>query len=474
MKNNTMKKGAMKYRIHAVGLSVLLAMSAVTLAVTVQASAQTAQAQITDLDQLLAKVKAEHEKERSLNRQREAEFLKARDQQQQLLEKARAAFYLAQAKNNPAKMQAEINDAEIARMRKELQQSVSEMGDIYSIYRQFSADFSAVLGESQIGAQFPDRAQELQQLNKIDALPVIDDMERLWFLVQQEMTESGKISAYDGKIVAATGASRDAKILRIGNLGAFANGDFLRYVPETSEFVAPAKQPERHFIRMAETFAVSEGEITAVPVDPTRGSLLGMLARTPDMRERIEQGGTVGYITIAVGIVGLLIAFYRTFYLLLVRARVLKQMQHSEKPSANNPLGRIILSVQSVAADDEETIQYKLDEAILQEVPRLEYGHTIIKLFAAVAPMLGLLGTVTGMIRTFEAISLFGGGDPKLMAAGISEALVCTVLGLIVAVPMLFGHNVVTALAKAVLQRLDEQSAGILARNMEKSRFARK
>jgi biopolymer transport protein ExbB len=434
----------------------------------------TAPAPITNLDQLLAKVQAEHEKERALNRQREAEFLKARDQQQQLLEKARAAFYLAQAKNNPGKMQAEANDAEIAKLRKELQQSVTEMGDIYSIYRQFAGDFGAVLDESQIGAQFPSRQAELKSLNKVDALPTIDDMERLWFLVQQEMTESGNISAYDGKIVAANGTSKDAKVVRVGNLGAYSGGLFLRYVPETSEFIAPDKQPEKHFTAMAEKFAASEGQVMAVPVDPTRGSLLGMLARTPDIRERIEQGGKVGYLTIAVGIIGLLITFYRSAYLLDIRARVLNQIKNSDKPANNNPLGRIMISVEAVAADDEETIQYKLDEAILKEIPRLEYGHTIIKLFAAIAPMLGLLGTVTGMIKTFEAISLFGGGDPKLMAAGISEALVNTVLGLMVAVPLLFGHNVVTALAKALIQRLDEQSAGILARNMEKSKCARK
>jgi biopolymer transport protein ExbB len=160
-------------------------------------------------------------------------------------------------------------------------------------------------------------------------------------------------------------------------------------------------------------------------------------------------------------------------YLLLLRLSVLRQISASDTPSDKNPLGRIMLSVKSVAADDEETIQYKLDEAILKEIPQMEFGHNIIKLFAAIAPMLGLLGTVTGMIKTFEAISLFGGGDPKLMAAGISEALVCTVLGLLVAVPLLFGHNIVTVLAKSLIQRLDEQSAGILARNMEKSSFAR-
>jgi biopolymer transport protein ExbB len=314
----------------------------------------------------------------------------------------------------------------------------------------------------------------LEKLNDMDALPTIDDMERLWYLVQEEMTESGKVAAYKGKIVAASGEARDADIIRVGTFSAFSGSSFLRYVPETSEFVMPDKQPEKRFLRMAEKFSGSEGELAAVPLDPTRGSLLGMLARTPDIRERVTQGGVVGYLTIVVGIIGLLVTLYRTLYLLLVRRRVLQQIADSENPSQGNPLGRIMLSVKNTHADDEETIQYKLDEAILKEVPPMEYGHNIIKLFAAIAPMLGLLGTVTGMIKTFEAISLFGGGDPKLMAAGISEALVCTVLGLLVAVPLLFGHNIVTVLAKSLIQRLDEQSAGILARNMEKSSFARR
>ena len=435
--------------------------------------AQTTGQQITDLDQLLAKVRAEHEKERALNRQREAEFLQERNAQQALLEKARTAYYLAQAKNNPAKMQIEANDAEIAKLRKELQQSVTDMGDVFSVYRQFAGDFSATLDDSQVSAQFPERSAELKTLNNQDALPTVDNMERLWYLVQQEMTEAGKVAAYKGKIVEASGAARDADIVRVGTFSAFSAGDFLRYVPETSEFVVPDKQPEKRFLHMAEKFSVSSGEIGAVPLDPTRGSLLGMLARTPDLRERVDQGGMVGYLTIVVGIIGLIVTLYRTLYLLLMRRSVLNQIADSENPSPKNPLGRIMLSVKNTNADDEETIQYRLDEAILKEVPPMEYGHNIIKLFAAIAPMLGLLGTVTGMIKTFEAISLFGGGDPKLMAAGISEALVCTVLGLLVAVPLLFGHNIVTVLAKSLIQRLDEQSAGILARNMEKSSFAR-
>jgi biopolymer transport protein ExbB len=191
-------------------LSILLS-SLISTAV-----AQTAGQPINDLDQLLAKVQAEHEQERALNRQREAEFLKERNQQQALLDKARTAYYLAQAKNNPAKMQVEANDAEIAKLRKELQQSVAEMGDVFSIYRQFATDFATVLDESQTGAQFPERSAELKTINSVDALPTIDNMERLWFLVQQEMTESGKVAAYKGKVVEAEQAvfTHGRKVLR--------------------------------------------------------------------------------------------------------------------------------------------------------------------------------------------------------------------------------------------------------------------
>jgi len=451
----------------------LFSLIALTLVINIAFSINPVAADTTaapaTLDQLLAKVRAEHEQEKALNAQREAEFLRDRDKQQQLLDKARAAFYQAQSKNAPSKAQADANEAEINRLRNELQKSVGDMGDVYSVYRQFATDFATVLNESQIGAQHPERTAELAKINDPENLPSIEDMERLWYLVQEEMTESGKVTTYQGKVVAAGGDAHDASITRIGNFVAYSDKDFLRYVPETQEFIAPSKQPESRFRRMAAHFADSDGDITAAPIDPTRGNLLGMLARTPDIFERIHQGGIVGYMTISVGLLGLIITFYRTAYLWSVRKAVLAQINNIHAPRPDNPLGRIIISANTASVHDEETIQYTLDEAVLKEIPRLETGHSVIKLFAAIGPMLGLLGTVTGMIKTFETISLFGGGDPKLMAAGISEALICTVLGLLVAVPLLFGHNTVTSLAKAIIQRLDEQSAGILARALDAS-----
>lgn len=427
-------------------------------------------AQVKTLEQLLAKVRAEQQAQQALSRQREAEFLRERDKQQQLLDKARAAFAQTQSKLAPSRALAEAKADEIARLQRELDQQVKEMGDIYSVYRQYATDFSAVLNESPVGAEHPERASELARINNTDNLPSIEDMEKLWYLVQEEMTASGQVTSYQGKIVEASGGETTGSIVRVGNFTAFSGDTFLRYVPETSELIAPKQQPDSHLRSAADDFTDSNGELEGAPIDPTRGNLLGMLAHTPNLVERIQQGGIVGYLTIAVGLLGLAITFWRTYYLLGVRKAVRLQIASIQQPRNDNPLGRIIISANKAQVKDEETIQYTLDEAVLKEIPRLEYGHSVIKLFAAIGPMLGLLGTVTGMIKTFEAISLFGGGDPKLMAAGISEALVCTVLGLLVAVPLLFGHNTVTSLAKALIQQLDEQSAGILARALEKKK----
>lgn len=445
-------------------------------AVMVQAAPPTAAASaapVATLDALLTAVRAEHEQERERYRQRETVFAQARQEQQQLLEKARTDYYLAQARNAPAQQQVDSNAAEIKRLQQTLQQRVSEMGDVYSVHRQFVTDFATVLNESLIGAQFPQRRDTLATLSDPDAMPSIEDMQNLWYLVQQEMTESGKVVRYTGSVVTADGRAQKADVVRIGNFTAFSNGQFLRYVPETSELIAPTRQPERVYTQQTADFAALASGIGLAPVDPTRGNLLGLLARTPSVLERIHMGGVVGYLTIAVGVLGVCITFYRTGYLLWVRQRVRWQALHVDTPNAGNPLGRILQRAMTAEWRDEDTVQFTLDEAILREIPRLEYGHSVIKLFAAIGPMLGLLGTVTGMIKTFEAISLFGGGDPKLMAAGISEALVCTVLGLLVAVPLLFGHNVVTSLAKDVVARLDEQSAGILVRCLATARAAR-
>jgi biopolymer transport protein ExbB len=272
-------------------------------------------------------------------------------------------------------------------------------------------------------------------------------------------------------VVATDGSTEERNLLRVGPFTTFDGNAFLRYIPETGELLTLNRQPSQRYLNVAKRFSKGNGEQLPMVVDPTGGSLLGMLSYTPTLRERIEQGGTIGFIIIGLGLCGLLLTLWRIIYLGSVHLAIRRQLGKLKQPCPKNPLGRVIGSVGRLSdwQHEGEGLQFKLDEAILAELPRLERAHSFIKLLAATSPLLGLLGTVTGMILTFQAISLYGSGDPKLMATGISQALITTVLGLIVAIPLLFGHNLVNSLARNMIQRLDEQSAGIMARLTEEA-----
>ena len=139
-----------------------------------------------------------------------------------------------------------------------------------------------------------------------------------------------------------------------------------------------------------------------------------------------------------------------------------------DEAKTNNPLGRVLKAAEDNQGADTESLELKLDEAILKESPKINSGLSLLKIIAMVAPLLGLLGTVTGMIIVFQAITIYGAGDPKAMAGGISSALVTTVLGLVVAIPTLLLHTLLSGKAKKLLHILEEQSAGIIAERAAK------
>lgn len=436
------------------------------LAMPVSAQEDTRQ-QITDLDQLLESVRLQQINQRELNAQRQQAFLDDKESQQILLQRAREAFNRSQQASQPLIAVTETNKSEIARLEKQLQQHTQSMGNITSTFQEFAGDFRATINGSMVTAQFPERAGELQQLGEIENLPTIGEIQSLWFLLQQEMTEAGKVVTFDTPVVSSNGSTQAMKVTRIGTFTAIAETGFLRFIPETGELLALKRQPASSYRQAAATFIHGQGDLSNVVIDPSRGSLLGMMAYTPGITERFEQGGPIAKIILALGAIGLLMTIWRALSLSLVYIRVKQQVKKLNRPENSNPLGRILLAAKQADESNQELLLLRIDEAILAEIPALERGTGLIKLLAATAPLLGLLGTVTGMIVTFQSISLFGTSDPKLMAGGISQALVTTVLGLIVAIPLLFGHNFVASLSRNLVQRLDEQSAGMLARTVE-------
>lgn len=420
-----------------------------------------------NLDQLLRDVKQRQINERKINQARETEFLAEKQTQQQLLKAAKTELTQQETLSRQLKAHLESNEELLAKFAVQLKERSGELGELFGVARQAAGDLKGDLLNSMVSAQYPDRAEQLDNMIESKALPTIDQLENLWFSLQQEMTESGKVVRFKREIQLADGNRQEAEVIRIGSFSAIANNSYLRYSPETKILVSLARQPASKYLDLLGPFSNDKSRLAPIAVDPTRGVMLSMLIQTPDTQERIQQGGVVGYIILILGALGFLYAILRLI-ILAITGHKMKQQMHADIASDKNPLGRVLAATEQSSSQDPATLELILDEAITREVPSLEKGISMIKLFAAVAPLLGLLGTVTGMIATFQSISLFGTGDPKLMADGISQALVTTMLGLCVAIPLLFLHNLVASRSKTLVQILDEQSAGIMSRRAGK------
>ncbi|MDT8320348.1 MAG: MotA/TolQ/ExbB proton channel family protein, partial [Xanthomonadales bacterium] len=267
-----------------------------------------------------------------------------------------------------------------------------------------------------------------------------------------------------------SGEQDELPIVRVGVFNAISNGIFLDWDTSKSRdrLIELARQPASRFANMArELQRAAPGEVVPVAVDFTRGQILRAVVQTKTPIERVrEDGGVVGYVILGVGAFGLLLCIWKAFSLFTTGSKISRQRK-SNVPNKANPLGRVLAVYADNPDTDIETLELKLDEAILRESAPIETGLSFIKVLYVVAPLLGLLGTVVGMIATFQMITLFGTGDPRMMAGGISTALVTTVLGLVVAIPLTLLHSFLQGKAKALIQVLEEQAAGIIARLAE-------
>ena len=428
----------------------------------------TASVQAADLDSLLKQVKQAKAEEARLNKQREAVFLKNRAKQAELLAAARARLAAEKARGEKLKTQFDENEKKLAEAEETLERRQGNLGELFGVVRQVAGDVAGVLDASLVSSQYPGRSEKLVKMSNDKKLPSIPELEELWYQMQHEMTESGKVVRYQDSVVAVDGTESKQEVVRVGVFNSVSNGKFLRYLPETDQLIILPRQPAKRFTQLAENLQKASSGIVPMAVDPSRGSILNLLVQAPDLRERVAQGKEVGYIIIGLAIFGFLLALYRFVALGITSMKVRSQLKHADQPKKNNPLGRVLLSWYDNQDADLETLERKVDEAVVKEVPKLQRGLSILKILAVIAPLLGLLGTVTGMIQTFQSITLFGTGDPKLMAGGISQALITTVLGLMAAIPLTFLHALVSARSKSLVQVLEEQSAGIIARHAEK------
>jgi biopolymer transport protein ExbB len=446
--------------------SILSALLVASLAAPLLAQQQGALEKPRSPKELLEQVRRASRAEEEENSRREAEFRAAKDEQRDLLQRALAESAAAERRSEELEREFDENEKALTEVQETLRERMGTLGELFGVVRQAAGETQSVVATSVISAQLPGRDELLSRLAQSRELPSIDDLEKLWLTLQEEMTEQGRVVRFVTTVIDVEGPERERPVVRIGPFNVVSQGRYLQYLPETGKLAELGRQPADWYLGMIQGYEDATAGLTKVAIDPSRGTILSLLIQSPRLDERIRQGGAVGYVTIVLGVFGLLVSIYRLIYLAVV-GRKMKAQIGKAQADTGNPLGRVLAIYERERPEDVESLELKLDEAILRETPALERGTNLIKVISVVAPLLGLLGTVTGMIKTFQAITLFGTGDPKLMAGGISEALVTTVLGLTVAIPLVLLHSLVSARTKSLIQILEEESAGVVARRAE-------
>jgi biopolymer transport protein ExbB len=438
---------------------------AAALAATLALPAAAQQTGAATLDQLLEQTRAARANEARENEARVQRFQSDLARQQQLLNEARDA----QARRADQQSAAfDENERKLSELQAQLDAKAGNLGEMFGVVRQVAGDVSSVALNSLVTVQYPERKAPLAALAGSKALPSIEELETLWFEMLREINESGKVARFSAGVVSPDGSESQQEVVRVGSFNVVSGNRFLSYLTGETKLTELAAQPEGRYRSYADDVFDARSGYVGTAIDPTRGALLAVLVQRPSLNEQIQAGGLVGYVIIALGLFGLLIAIERFVALSAVGAKIGAQRKQLEQPQDNNPLGRVLGVYHQDPTIDHETLELRLDEAVLREVPALEVRLPWLKILAAIAPLLGLLGTVTGMILTFQQITLFGTGDPKLMAGGISQALVTTVLGLVVAIPMVILHSWLSGKSKGMIQVLEEESAGLIAENAEK------
>jgi biopolymer transport protein ExbB len=433
-----------------------------------------------DLQQLLEQVRQGTARDSAEHQQRLQQFRNNQAEQAQMLQDARAERAREEARSEQLETQFDENQLLIADVRAQLDERLGSLRELFGVLQQVSGDARSTFEESLTNIEYPERSQFLTDLaakmGETTVLPTIEEIERIWFELQREATELGRVKRIPSLTFSnVSGEQLTEPVVRVGPFNIVADGRYLQYefgddgIGRVSEL--QRQPPEARFVNSTSALlnASPNDDYVRFGIDITRGQVLGLLIAQPSFLERVQQGRTVGYVTIVLGIFGVLLALERLITLGIVGGKVKRQLK-SNTASPNNPLGRVLGVYDNNRNADTETLELKLGEAILKEMPPLQRGILFIKIISVVAPLLGLLGTVTGMIETFQAMALFGTGDASVMAGGISQALVTTVIGLVVAIPTVLLHTFVSGRSRRIIQVLQEQSAGIVAQHAEQAR----
>jgi biopolymer transport protein ExbB len=430
--------------------------------------------QSSSMEELLQGVRDGTSADTASHRERVEQFRQRQADQTRLLQEAQAEKARQEMIGDQLDTEFDANELLIIDVQQQLDERLGSLRELFGVLQQYAGDARSSFENSLTNVEFPEREAWLTEfanrMGETAVLPTVREIETLWFELQREATELGKVKRIPNqRVITVDGEEINEDVVRVGAFNLVADGRYLERIIDTNSVRELQRQPEARFVgSTSDLLAAQPGDgFVRFGIDVTGGQLLSLLIQYPDQMEQVRQGGTPGYIIIALGILGVLLSIERLITLSITGSKVNRQLK-SDTPKKNNPLGRVLMVYEENKNVDTETLELKLGEAILREQPSLQRGILFIKIISVVAPLLGLLGTVVGMIQTFQAIMLFGAGDATRMAGGISQALQTTRFGLIVAIPMVLLHTIVNGRSRRILQILQERTAGIVAAQAEK------
>ncbi|TQQ46639.1 MotA/TolQ/ExbB proton channel family protein [Vibrio cholerae] len=400
------------------------------------------------------------------NQQREAGFVQTAQELQAAKAELLAERNRLQKEADQLSSQFSDNENTLARLEETLRLETGSLGEMFGVVRQNAKELQSELDQSVTGVEPRAHQQSIDDVVAAKTLPSMAQLRGLWQAMIEEIRASGQVQTTEIRWLNGQGETQTVPALRLGSLGLISEQGYVKWDNARQQALSYQQLPS-DFPTFSHIRTLVDGDVVTMKVDPSRGVLLEQLALTPTLSQRLQAGGVIGNVILVLLGVGLIIALYRGAILATLRQKIKAQLKNPEQPG-DNPLGRILAVYNKEQQRSVEALELRLLEAVVDEQNHLETGLSMLKLLAALAPMLGLLGTVTGMIETFQVITQFGNGDPKVMAGGISMALVTTVEGLIAAIPLLLAHNILSAQAEAIRNILEKQGIGLVAQQAER------
>lgn len=426
-------------------------------------------AQVSSLSDVLAAVRRDSNELSSENAARLREFRQATAEQEQSMEQLAGELRAAERRGQVLANEFAANEAELDAKQAELEELAGDFGQLLGQFRQAAQESMPVIRNSLASAEYPGRAEGLSEVAQSRSLPTREQLDLLPKAILLEMLAQSEVKSFEAEVdqIGADGQTETKEVFRVGIFNAVTT-DGTRFIEmREGKLVAFAKQPPGNFSgAMSKLLNAGDEDYVMAPIDPSKGDLFDTYGKLPTFQDRIDAGGEVGMVIIALGIIGVLLGLFKLVTIFLTSG-AMRSTAKTKEAGDGNPLARVFKVYEAHRKDPVQTLEMKLDEQILKESPKIERFNDILKVLASVAPLLGLLGTVIGMIVTFTAITIYGAGDPQLMADGISQALMTTVMGLCAAIPLLLIHALCSAASRSASQLLDEQAAGLVAERAE-------